>query len=80
MVTIALRKLEEKIDEVIENMEWLHLQIEELEQNQVHLKNDNAQLKEQKMEWEQTLAGLLNKLEKLQPSAHKVPAAEEAVY
>lgn len=80
MVTIALRKLEEKIDEVIENMEWLHLQIEELEENQTQLRTDNMQLKEQKIEWEQTLASLLHKLDKLQPSIHKTPTVEEAVY
>lgn len=79
MVTTALHKLEEKIDEVIETIEWLNLQVEELEQDQVHLKNDNAKLKHQQAEWEQTLASLLSKLDKLQPHAAKAPL-EEAVY
>jgi FtsZ-binding cell division protein ZapB len=66
MVSISLEKLEVKINEVIETVELLHLQVEESEQANTRLQRDNAELKQQQNEWEQTVIGLLGKLEKLQ--------------
>jgi FtsZ-binding cell division protein ZapB len=66
MVTIALQKLEAKINEVVEAFELMHLQVEEGEQANKHLQHENTELKQQQNEWEQTVVGLLAKLEKLQ--------------
>ena len=68
MVNISLQKLEAKINEVIEAVELLHLQVEESEQANTRLQRDNTELKQQQNEWEQTVIGLLGKLEKLQTS------------
>lgn len=75
MVSISLQKLETKINEVIETVELLSLQVEESEQENTHLKRDNAELKQQQNEWEQTVVGLLGKLEKLQ--AHHSTSKQE---
>ena len=66
MVSISLQKLETKINEVIETVELLNLQVEESEQANTRLQRENADLKQQQNEWEQTVIGLLGKLEKLQ--------------
>ena len=68
MISIPLQKLEAKINEVIETVELLHLQVEESEQANTRLQRDNTELKQQQNEWEQTVIGLLSKLEKLQTS------------
>ena len=66
MISIPLQKLEAKINEVIETIELLHLQVEEAEHANTRLQHDNTELKQQQNEWEQTVIGLLGKLEKLQ--------------
>jgi FtsZ-binding cell division protein ZapB len=66
MVSVALQKLEEKINAVIETVELLNLQVEESEHANARLQRDNTELKQQQNEWEQTVIGLLGKLEKLQ--------------
>jgi FtsZ-binding cell division protein ZapB len=66
MINISLQKLETKINEVIETVELLHLQVDESEQANARLQQANTELKQQQNEWEQTVIGLLSKLEKLQ--------------
>ena len=75
MISTSLQKLEAQVNEVIETVELLNLQVEEAEQANNRLQRDNAELKQQQNEWEQTVIGLLSKLEKLQ--THQATAKQE---
>jgi len=63
MPTSLLEKLSGKVSSAVELIEFLRLQIEELEEKNISLQSDNTALKQRQIQWEQSLASLVQKLE-----------------
>ncbi len=66
MTSTLLQKLEEKVANAIETIEFLHLQLESLEQ-------ENAFLKAEQEKWHRDLKGLLQRFEHLEQNACAIP-------
>jgi FtsZ-binding cell division protein ZapB len=57
-----LLKLEAKVNQALEVIEVLRIQLAEMEENNVVLKIENAEMQSRQLQWEQSLTALLQSL------------------